>query len=291
VVALQESPPNVTINPPFVLFVGPTKSGTTWIHAYLESRGDIAVPSGMKETFFFDKVYQRGYDWYQGLFPPGDDTRLRVEVAPSLFHKPVACDRARIHLPHAKIVCIVRDPFDRAVSHYFHYRKRGAPKQSLASMADTYPDVIESGMYAAHARRWEQTFGHDRLHFLSYPLLCSDTAAFCQRLCEVLEIEYKAPDPSLRDRSVNAAKIPRNRLAARVAQSVAGRLRMSGASRVIKALKATPIKQWLYSDNEDFAQEKAEIRAQAPSLSDRLSVDWAEFSARADFPERCNMGV
>ena len=275
----------MAIIPPFALFVGPTKSGTTWIHAYLESRGDVAVPAQMKETFFFDKVYERGFDWYEGLFPPATDTRLRVEVAPSLFHKPVACERALRHVPHAKIICTVRDPFDRAVSHYFHYRKRGAPSSTLAEMAETYPDVIEAGLYARHAPRWEEAFGRDRVHYLPYRMLRDDPEGFCKALCAVLEIDYIAPDPALSGEQINAAKVPRNLVAARVAQSLSTGLRRHGAHRVVNLLKHVPIKRWLYSGGGGLAEERSGIKKQSVSFSPELAADWQAFQARMEARE------
>jgi hypothetical protein len=56
----------VKVKPEFI-FVGPHKSGTTWIDNYLRSRGDVQLPIAMKETFFFDKLYDNGWDWYSGL--------------------------------------------------------------------------------------------------------------------------------------------------------------------------------------------------------------------------------
>ncbi|QBY01795.1 hypothetical protein E2K80_14575 [Rhodophyticola sp. CCM32] len=276
----------MAISPPFALFVGPTKSGTTWIHAYLEARGDIALPSGMKETFFFDKVYERGVTWYQGLFPGAEDTRLRVEVAPSLFHKPVACERAQEHVPYAKIICTVRDPFDRAVSHYFHYRKRGAPQMSLREMAETYPDVIEAGLYARHAVQWEEAFGSDQVYLMSYQLLREDPEAFCRQLCEILEIDYVAPDPGLSGKQVNAAKVPRNLVAARMVQAVSSGLRRHGAHKVVNTLKHLPIKRWLYSGGAGLTEERREIKQQAVSVSEKMTGDWETFRHREDFPVR-----
>jgi len=275
----------MAITPPFALFVGPTKSGTTWIHAYLEWRGDVAMPSATKETFFFDKVYERGFDWYAGLFPPETDTRLRVEVAPSLFYKPVACERAKTHVPDAKIICTVRDPFDRAVSHYFHYRQRGAPRTTLKDMAETYPDVIEAGLYAKHAPRWETAFGADRFHLMSYKLLRDDPEGFCRELCEILDLEYRAPPATLTNQQVNAAKVPRNLFLARTVQGTVTRLRRHGAHRIVSILKHTPIKKWLYSRGESLAEERAEIRAQAASFSPALTADWAAFQSQSSLSD------
>jgi|SRR6056297_3643572 hypothetical protein len=276
----------MAITDPFALFVGPTKSGTTWIHAYLESRGDVALPQGMKETFFFDKVFERGFSWYAGLFPPESDTRLRVEVAPSLFHKPIALERAARQVPKAKIICTVRDPFDRAVSHYFHYRKRGAPKMSLADMARTYPDVIEAGLYAKYAPGWQEHFGPDQVYLMSYQQLRDDPEAFCRELCDILDLAYMPPDPSLISTQVNAAKVPRNLAAARVVQGAVTRLRRYGAHKVVNTLKHVPVKRWLYSGGTDLTEERKAIKQQSGSFSETLSNDWTEFKKRPDYPEK-----
>lgn len=238
----------------------------------------------MKETFFFDKVYERGFDWYEGLFPPAIDTRLRVEVAPSLFYKPAACEHAARHVPYAKIICTVRDPHDRAVSHYFHYRKRGAPQSTLAQMAETYPDVIDAGLYDRHTPQWENAFGKGQVYLMSYSMLRDDPEAFCRRLCEILELDYRAPDASLSGTQVNAAKVPRNLIAARVVHAVSTGLRRYQAHRFVNMLKRTPIKRWLYSAGSDLVDERKDVRKQSASFSEELSTDWAAFRQRPDFP-------
>lgn len=274
----------MAIGRPFVLFVGPTKSGTTWIHAYLESRGDIALPEGMKETFFFDKVYERGYGWYESLFPAASDARMRAEVAPSLFHKKLACERVRQHVPYAKIVCTVRDPFDRAVSHYFHYRMRGVSARSLKEMAEIYPDVIEAGLYRQHVSMWRDALGEDRVYLLSYSLLREDPEEFCRQLCRVLDLEYMPPEAALINAQVNAAQVPRNLFAARLLHALMGWVRRSGVKDYLRHFKKLPIQRWLYSGGTDLSEERAEIKKQSVSISETLSDDWATFRGRPDFP-------
>lgn len=266
------------------LVVGPTKAGTTWVQAYLETCDRVALPVDRKETFFFDKVFDNGFDWYVSLFPSKPDDRIRVEVAPSLFHKPYACQRAHALVPHAQIICIVRDPFDRAVSHYFHYRKMGVERQSLADMARKYPDVIESGLYDANTRRWEAAFGAANVHLLSFRQMCDDPAGFCRQLCDLLDIPYVPPGPGLRDKSVNAAKVPRNLMAARMLRTTVRVLRAAGLRRLVTWMKIVPVKNLVYSGGEDFKAERAEIRAQVDDLADMLGQDWGAFQARPDFP-------
>lgn len=45
---------------PAVIFVGPTKCGTTWIDTYLREREEVVLPADCKETFFFDKAFNKG---------------------------------------------------------------------------------------------------------------------------------------------------------------------------------------------------------------------------------------
>ncbi|WP_421703057.1 sulfotransferase domain-containing protein [Aliiroseovarius sp.] len=268
----------------FALVVGPTKAGTTWVQAYLETCAQVALPLDRKETFFFDKVFENGFDWYCSLFPADPDGRIRVEVAPSLFHKPYACERALDLVPKARIICIVRNPFDRAVSHYFHYRKMGVERQSLASMANEYPDVIESGLFHTNTRRWEEAFGAENVHLLSFRQMCDDPAGFCRELCALLDVPYVPPDPGLRDKTVNAAKVPRNLIAARVFHATTRTMRAVGFRRLVTMLKVVPFKKLVYSGGADFKQERAEIRAQTGDLTDLLGPDWEAFQRRPDFP-------
>jgi hypothetical protein len=272
----------MAVSPPFALFVGPTKSGTTWVHAYLESRGDIVMPKDMKETFFFDKVYERGFEWYAGLFPGDDDQRLRVEVAPSLFHKPYACERVAHDIPYAKIICTVRNPFDRAVSHYFHYRKRGMPRCSLSQASKIYADVIDAGAYAKHSPNWENAFGKDRFHMISYHLLRENPDEFCRQLCDILEIDFIPPDMELTSRQINSASVPRNLVAAKVLQNILTWLRRNGWHSITRIMKQVPVKRWLYSGGMDLEKERSEIKKESSSFSPELTADWATFLERTE---------
>jgi hypothetical protein len=248
---------------PSVIFVGPTKCGTTWIDAYLRTRPEVGLPQFTKETFFFDKAFARGLDWYAAQF--GADAGLGVEVAPSLYHKPEAARALAASLPEAQVVIMLRDPYERAVSHYFHYRKAGEPRRAIAEMAQAFPDVIEASLFFKHAQMWEELLP-GRVRYLRYDQLRHDPQGFCQALCALLNIAYLPPPETLSSRQVNAASVPRHAQAARIGRRMAEWLRRIGAHGVVNRLRGTRLKRLLFSGGGNIDDERRDIRAEAQAL-------------------------
>jgi hypothetical protein len=105
---------------PDFLVIGAQKAGTTALYAYLRRHPGITGPS-WKEVSFFDRHYARGERWYRGNFP----NRLRArglvgEASPSYLFHPLAPARVKAMVPEARLVALVRNPVDRAFSHYQH---------------------------------------------------------------------------------------------------------------------------------------------------------------------------
>jgi Sulfotransferase domain len=111
---------------PGFLILGAQKAGTTALYAYLRRHPGIGGPS-WKEVSYFDRHYARGTDWYRGNFP----NRLRArgklvgEASPSYLFHPLAPERVRALVPEARLIVLVRNPVDRALSHYNHERVLG----------------------------------------------------------------------------------------------------------------------------------------------------------------------
>lgn len=261
------------------LFIGPTKSGTTWIDGYLRKRGDVSLPVKTKETFFFDKVYSNGFDWYLEQFKPAPYS-VRVEVAPSLFHKPVAAERVAKHLPDAQVICTVRNPFDRAVSHYFHYRKAGYPRTEIKTMLQDKPSLYEAGLYGKHAAMWETLLGRERVHYLFFDNLRDNPDRFCRDLCAILNIEHPWLSSEIDDEIVNKATIPRSPLLARIGRSSSDWLRRHGAHSVVNPLKKTPLKRMLFAGGGDISEERDEVATQIRAHPEIFAPGYQDFVNR-----------
>lgn len=120
---------------PDYLIAGAQRCGTTSLQRYLIEHPQV-IPAGVtKGIHYFNTAdYARGIDWYRSHFP----TRRRLEAAqqqaggtvitgessPQYMFHPTAPDRIARDLPNAKIIVLLRDPVDRAYSHFLHETRR-----------------------------------------------------------------------------------------------------------------------------------------------------------------------
>jgi Sulfotransferase domain len=122
---------------PDFLILGAQKAGTTALYAYLRRHPSITGPS-WKEVSYFDRHYTRGEAWYRGNFPNRSRTRGKLvgEASPSYLFHPLGPERVREPLPEARLIALVRNPVDRALSHYNHEVALGREPLSFQEALD-----------------------------------------------------------------------------------------------------------------------------------------------------------
>ena len=113
---------------PDFIIIGAQKSGTTSMYAYLEQHPDI-IGSLNKEIHFFDggtnpKVdnFKKGINWYKAHFPLCENVENKkiFEASPLYIFSPLVPKRIANYIPKVKVIALLRNPSDRAISHYFH---------------------------------------------------------------------------------------------------------------------------------------------------------------------------
>jgi sulfotransferase family protein len=109
------------------LVVGAQKSGTTAIHEYLYHHPGIAMPAGKEAPFFSnDERFRRGFDAFRKEHLPGArPDQVWGKVSPQYMTSEAIVDRISRSVPRAKIIAILRDPVERAKSHYRMALRRG----------------------------------------------------------------------------------------------------------------------------------------------------------------------
>lgn len=230
---------------PGFLVVGPQRTATTWLHRYFEARGDVGLPAFVKETFYFDRHWGKGRDWYVGRFRADSPHDLAVEVAPTYFHSPEAPRRVRKALGPIPIVITLRDPVDRTVSLWHHMKRYGMTRLPLEEAMERVPELLETGRYAHHVGRWIDTFGRERVLVLFHEQLVEDPDAFVGAICEHVGMPMKAVPESLRGHRENASRSS-NGVLAWAAWKAGDALRAVGAYGLIEKAKAAGLKKLVF---------------------------------------------
>jgi hypothetical protein len=193
---------------PNFLVIGAQKAGTTSLHGYLTAHPAV-LGASIKEVQYFSKFYDRGEDWYVAYFPlelRGGATRLRSGVRPAvgeasatyLFH-PRAPERVHAFDPAMRLIAVLRDPVDRAYSHYQMEHRWGREtlpfEAALERELELRPQLermrtdpgyesqeaidcsyIARGRYAEQLERWIELFPRDQLLVVTSDELLDDPA-------------------------------------------------------------------------------------------------------------------
>ncbi len=118
---------------PDFLILGGQRCGTSSLYKYLGRHPDIA-PSLRKETEYFTIDYGKGELWYRAHFPLKlrrllhrliGRRLLSFEATPDYLFDPRAPQRVNALVPNAKLIVLLREPVERAFSHYHHMARLG----------------------------------------------------------------------------------------------------------------------------------------------------------------------
>ncbi len=102
--------------PAFVI-VGAQRGGTTSLYRYLAAHPGV-LPASRKELHYFTNRHDRGPDWYRSQFPPTPPGTITGESTPYYLFHPHAPRRLHAFAPDVKLIVLLRNPVDRAYSHY-----------------------------------------------------------------------------------------------------------------------------------------------------------------------------
>lgn len=153
--------------PDFVI-VGTMKGGSSALTRGVGNHPDVFIADG-KELHFFDEHFDRGLDWYEACFEAATEGQVIGEATPRYMNDPLVVDRMLATLPEGKFIAILRNPVDRAYSHYWHNQRRGREKRGFeAAIADENPSAenlayLDLGRYTERLHRIESAAGNDGL--------------------------------------------------------------------------------------------------------------------------------
>ena len=194
---------------PGFLILGAQKAGTTALYAYLRWHPGITGPA-WKEVSYFDRHYRRGVRWYRGHFPLRPGERLVGEASPGYLFHPLGPERVRATVPDAKLIALLRDPVDRALSHYHHEVALGREPLTFEEAIEAEPErtrgeeerlarepgcfshawwdytYLARGRYAEQLERWLAVFPREQLLVVASDELAVEPRETYARVLEFL---------------------------------------------------------------------------------------------------------
>ena len=235
-------------NHPGFAIVGPPKTGTSALYAWLSGHPAIYFP-GPKELHFFDLHRERGLDWYVDQFRPGGDL-LSGEATPAYLSHPTAIEELAGLNPRIRLIVIARDPVERAWSQYNWGVSRGWYDESFEVMVirelgdllhgkETPRGLINNSRYAHHLERVLRHIPAEQLLVLSYEELENEPEAPYSRVCRFLGIDASRRPPNLGSRENETYRIRLPRLHAAILRTrLDRRLPEAGGKLLRKSLSA-----------------------------------------------------
>lgn len=192
---------------PSLLIIGAQRSGSTSLFNYLVRHPNVLPPLG-KEVHYFDLHYARGVMWYRGRFPFAYRLRggMTLDASPYYLMHPLAPERAARLLPEVKLIAVLRNPIDRAFSHYQHEVRDGREtlpfeeaidqegrrvdgeedrlrnEPGYYSYAHHRYSYVRRGLYLEQLRRWTASYPRERLLVIQSEALFRDPAAIVARV-------------------------------------------------------------------------------------------------------------
>lgn len=174
---------------PNFFIVGAANSGTTSLYTCLNQHPEVFLPA-LKEPHYFAQVrpsyeqrYMRTYvteeKAYLKLFRSSAGYRAIGEASPSYLFDAQAPLRIRTVVPHARIIMLLRDPVERAHSHYLMDVREGVQDRHFYRAVEEDWNrshkgwgrshlYVELGLYAEQVDRYMSTFGSEHVLILMF---------------------------------------------------------------------------------------------------------------------------
>lgn len=209
--SISLSPINSSLSLPNFIIIGVPKGGTSSLLGWLATHPKLWCHP-RKELHFFDGDWSHGAAWYSSHFP-FFDSQLDIrcgEATPNYFQLPACPQRVKELIPTARLVILLRDPLQRALSWLYHLQRFeglvGNPSELLenelnelesletsilTSSGFRWPNAIHGSCYNVPLQRWLNLFPREQLLIIRSELLFQSPESSLMHVADFIGVDAK----------------------------------------------------------------------------------------------------
>ncbi len=159
-----------------------------------------------KECGYFSKFSNgrvESYDEYASLFSTASNHQLIGESTAIYLRDPETPKKIYDANPNAKIIIMLRDPIERAFSHYLMYIKNGYEKISFSKKLEKYLQtetndnfhnyIIMPSYYFNSVSEYISIFGKDKIKIIIYEEFAKNTEKSVSEILDFLNLDIELP--------------------------------------------------------------------------------------------------
>ena len=139
---------------PNFLFVGPDRAGSTFLFKLLQSHSNIYIPE-LKDSYYFCNFFGKRNKWFLNSFSKSSKSHTcRGELSHDYVFDDLSRARIAKEYPRIKILIMVRNQSDRAISHWKFRQRSGVALHDYPSDFFECPSLALHGEYGAFIAKW-----------------------------------------------------------------------------------------------------------------------------------------
>lgn len=192
---------------PNFFIIGAPRAGTTTLYEYLK-KILLVYMSPLKEPQYFSpncsltdglrRIVDR--DEYLCLFKGVQNEKVIGEASTSYLWDPKSAELIYHDIPNAKIICILRDPIQRAFSHYRIHLRSNFEKQTFHEAIMKINDhfdphttnrYLHAGLYSEQIQRYLNLFGKNQVKIIIFEEFIKNPKEVVEDILKFLDIYIK----------------------------------------------------------------------------------------------------
>ncbi|KHE71456.1 sulfotransferase [Halobacillus sp. BBL2006] len=270
---------------PNLFIVGAAKSGTTALYNYLNAHPEVFM-SSTKEPHFFCQKYidlplkgpgdlENQKKWitnqvkYKKIFNQYNSEKVAGEASTQYLYYYNTAKELHSFNPNAKIIIMLRDPIDRAVSAYTHLKRDLREKYSFDEGLRKEEYRIDNnyefiwhyknvGLYSKQVKKYIEVFGEDNVKVIIYENFKKDLDANLYEIYKFLGINEKVRIKN-RGAKYNVSGVPKNKFINYLANE------KNFLKKILKPIIPSNIRGKISGELRSFSYKKLEISEETRS--------------------------